>query len=71
MSRSYKGSKGPGYEYWGSRYSPGGERPGRFTKNLTHKYERRVAKENTNKAFDHTVEFHETDEGYQYDWEEF
>lgn len=46
VSRTLKGSKGSGYEYWKSRfhdyYSEG--RPGRYTKKLTHKYERRQAK---------------------------
>lgn len=45
MSRSNRGSKGPGYEYWASRWHPGGELPGRFTKQKTHRFERRNAKE--------------------------
>jgi len=43
MSRTNKGSKGCGYEYWGRRaFGPGKEcsKPGRFTKDLTHKKER-------------------------------
>lgn len=45
MSRTYKGSKGPGYEYWKSRYSPGAiEDPGHFMKKLTHKRERQQSK---------------------------
>lgn len=71
MSRTHHGGKGPGYEYWKSRYESGGERLGRFTKNLTHKLERRTAKSDTKTALDHTMEFHETNEGYEYDWEEF
>ena len=42
MSRSRKGSKGSGFEYWGRRpftgYSPGSD-----TKRLTHRLERRHA----------------------------
>ena len=47
MSRTIKGGKGPGYEYWGRRaFGPGKEcsQPGRFTKKMTHKKERRAAK---------------------------
>jgi hypothetical protein len=46
MSKTVKGKKAPGYEYWASRCSPGagGEIPGRVTKKRTHKKERRVAK---------------------------
>jgi len=43
MGKTVKGSKGPGYEYWKSRLG-GWELPGRSTKNLTHKKERRLAK---------------------------
>lgn len=41
MSRSKKGSKGPGYEYWSRR--PGnfdGPKPGRESKKVTHRLER-------------------------------
>lgn len=41
MSRTVKGRKGPGYEYWGRRRPPMGQ-PGRWTKTLTHRLERRV-----------------------------
>lgn len=41
MSRTKKGGKGPGYEYWKSRLHPQGETPGRLTKRLTHRKERR------------------------------
>ena len=34
-----KQTKAPGYEYWTPR--PGGRKPGRFTKNRTHRKERR------------------------------
>lgn len=35
-----------GKEYWKSRLAPGGEAPGRITKTLTHKKERRAIKQN-------------------------
>lgn len=42
MSRTKKGGKGPGHEYWTKR--PGSNRhggtPGKFTKKLTHSLER-------------------------------
>lgn len=39
MSRTKKGSKGAGYEYWSKRpYS--GSSPGKITKKLTHSKER-------------------------------
>lgn len=38
MSRTRKGSKGPGYDYWGGR--PGGTTPGPDTKRVTHGIER-------------------------------
>lgn len=50
MSRTNKGSKGPGYEYWGRRYSKHeawGRSPGEYAKKLTHKYERCEAKAST------------------------
>lgn len=43
MSRSIKGSKGPGYEYWGKRPGKGaygGDGGSAFGKRLTHKAER-------------------------------
>ncbi len=45
MSRSRKGKKAPGFEYWSAR--PGnanGGIPGKFTKRRTHKAERRAGK---------------------------
>lgn len=43
MSRSKKGSKGPGHEYWSKR--PGSMAvPGEFSKNRTHRLERLEAK---------------------------
>lgn len=44
MSRTIKGSKGAGYKYWSNR--PGnfyGGRPGKRTKTITHRKERRRA----------------------------
>lgn len=39
MSKTKKGSKGPGFEYWSKRpYA--GESPGKKTKKRTHKKER-------------------------------
>lgn len=45
MSRTIRGCRPPGYEYWKSRLHPCGELPGRVTKKLTHKKERRVSKQ--------------------------
>ena len=45
MSRSVKGSKGPGYEYWSKRPGPPMLSPGKGSKRLTHRAERRVDKE--------------------------
>lgn len=44
MSRTKKGSKGPGYEYWKSRLHRQGEKPGKKTKVITHQRERAIAK---------------------------
>ncbi len=46
MSRTKKGKKGPGYEYWGKRpiSASHGAVPGRFTKTRTHKIERKQGK---------------------------
>jgi hypothetical protein len=44
MSRSVKGSKGPGFEYWSRRFrcpTP----PGPWSKKWTHRLERRRAKQ--------------------------
>lgn len=38
MSRTKKGIKGPGHEYWGKR--PGPIDPGKYSKKVTHKLER-------------------------------
>ncbi len=50
MSRSDHGRKGSNRgdqrrEYWASRLHRGGEAPGRFTKTLTHRKERRIGKQ--------------------------
>ena len=52
MSRTKKGKKGPGYEYWGRRpiSAEHGAIPGRFTKTRTHKMERAKARRQTKKA---------------------
>lgn len=45
MSRTRKGNKGPGFEYWTAR--PGnrhGGTPGRITKTSTHRTERQQGK---------------------------
>lgn len=46
MSRTNKGSKGPGFDYWKSRLRKYGwwEKPGPLTKLLTHRKERREGK---------------------------
>lgn len=48
MSRSRKGSKGPGYEYWSRRY-PSCASPSKYKygKKLTHRYERRMGEAQT------------------------
>ena len=43
MSRTKKGAKGPGYEYW-SRRPAKGTAPGKKTKTITHRLERAAAK---------------------------
>lgn len=48
MSRSKKGKKGPGYEYWSKR-PMSGRPPGKKTKKLTHRKERAKAKEELTK----------------------
>lgn len=47
MSRSYRGGKGPGYEYWASRSNKKGIEwhPGKKSKKFTHKQERQRGKE--------------------------
>jgi len=44
MSRSKHHSKSPGYEYWSRRpLNRGGSQPGKPTKRITHRIERRIA----------------------------
>lgn len=43
MSRTNKGTPGPGKEYWKSRLHKHGEVPGPYTKKRTHKAERQKA----------------------------
>lgn len=47
MSRTIKGGKGPGHEYWGRCYSKSGNlvQPGRKTKKITNRAERRIARQ--------------------------
>ena len=50
MSKTKKGSKGIGYEYWGKRAGTakaGMYKPGKKAKKLTHKMERKEAKKLT------------------------
>lgn len=51
MSKTTKGGKGPGFEYWSAR--PGnraGGIPGRITKTNTHRTERRQGKDEARKS---------------------
>lgn len=48
MSRTKKGSKGPGYEYWGRRPC-NGYNPSKENKRLTHQIERARAKQDLRK----------------------
>jgi len=49
MSRTNKGSKGPGYEYWGRRPTKGTAPPaGKLTKKTTHRIERAKGKRDLN-----------------------
>jgi hypothetical protein len=52
MSRTKRGEKGAGYDYWKSRCNNyhAEDKPGRFTKRLTHKEERRKAKGEMNES---------------------
>lgn len=50
MSRTIKGSKGSGYEYWSRRPCKSKfPEPGPFNKKLTHKAERRNARKGLDK----------------------
>jgi len=45
MSRSKRGSKGPGYDYWGRRAHSGRTEVGRIQKKMTTRVERSRAKQ--------------------------
>lgn len=45
MSRSKRGSKGPGYDYWGRRAHSGTTGVGRIQKKMTTRVERNRAKQ--------------------------
>jgi hypothetical protein len=49
MSRSKKGKKSPGYEYWSKRPNSMSS-PGKISKNITHRKERADAKKVVHKA---------------------
>lgn len=55
MSRSKRGAKGPGYEYWSKRPCVG-MNPGAETKRLTHRLERIQGKQEIQKGLKHAVE---------------
>lgn len=47
MSRTKKGAKGPGYEYWGRKYNGDGKHlnsPGKLAKRYANRRDRRKAK---------------------------
>lgn len=65
MSRTRKKSKeehGSGYEYWESRLHSGGEVPGAYTKERTHKKERRQKREIEREALERVDELFDGDE---------
>jgi hypothetical protein len=49
MSRTKKGAKGPGYEYWSRRPAKGCIDPGKSNKTVTHRLERAAAKRELDK----------------------
>lgn len=49
MSRSVKGAKGAGYEYWTKRNYKDMTRPGTISKKITRRHERRTAKQQFSK----------------------
>lgn len=52
MSKTRRGGKGPGYEYWTARpFNRNGGTPGKFHKRRTHKAERAIGKKEA-KQFD-------------------
>jgi hypothetical protein len=48
MSRTRKGGKAPGYEFWSARPGRGGR--GRHAKNITHRVERRINRDTARRA---------------------
>jgi len=50
MSRTKKGAKGPGYEYWSRRPAKGCVDPGKKNKVVTHRLERAAAKRELDKV---------------------
>jgi hypothetical protein len=59
MSRTSKGGKGGGYEYWTARpFNRGGSRPGAYSKRRTHRAERQQGKQEAEQQQkDHAVEY--------------
>lgn len=49
MSRSVKGAKGAGYEYWTRRNYKDMTKPGSISKKITRRHERRQGKQQINK----------------------
>jgi copper oxidase (laccase) domain-containing protein len=58
MSKTKKGAKGPGYEYWSKRPCAG-DSPGRKTKKITHKKERLANKLTQDQVLDGKEQRHE------------
>lgn len=52
MSRTQRGDKGPGYEYWSRRYPHYFLDPGESSKRLTKRYERRQANEEIRRSLE-------------------
>lgn len=46
MSKTIKGGKGPGYDYWSRRNYKGLTTPSSDNKKITRRFERRVGKQN-------------------------
>lgn len=58
MSRTKKGKKGPGYEYWSRRPGTrkGGMDPGKYSKKLNARLERIEGKEEIEKQIEDSIE---------------
>lgn len=52
MSRTNKNNKGPGYEFWKSRFSNHGDSPCNDVKRITNRQERRIAKQRLSQGND-------------------